>query len=107
MAKAAVSAQERLEQLIAGAGANPDGPSLNVATLQGYVAELNSLEAALNQAKLALKAAAQTRDDRLKAVLGEITKAELTVKAHYGPKSPKVKEYVSAQPRLSKKSAAK
>ncbi|MFN8595915.1 MAG: hypothetical protein U0559_07005 [Anaerolineae bacterium] len=106
MAKKAVTAQERLEQLIAGATANPTGPGLNVQTLQGYVTELNGLEAALNQAKQAQKAATQVRDDRLKVVLAEVLKAELAVKAHYGPKSPKVKEYILSAPKAAKKPAA-
>ncbi len=107
MAKAAVSAQERLEQLIAGAKANADGPALNVAGLNGYVGELNDLEAALNQAKLALKAATKARDARLKSVLEEVVKAELAVKSHFGPKSPKVKEYIKTQPRAVKKTGTK
>ena len=107
MAKIAVSVQERLEQLVAGAKANADGPALNVAGLKGYVDELNDLEAALNQAKLALKAATKARDARLKEVLDEVIKAELAVKSHFGPKSLKVKEYVLSQPRTVKKTGSK
>ena len=44
MVKKAVTIQERLEQLIAGAGANPDGPALDVAGLQAHVTRLNELE---------------------------------------------------------------
>jgi len=104
MAKKAVTAQERLEQLLAGAKANTDGPELDVETLKGYVDELNSLEAGVNQAKLLRKAATKARDDRLKEVLAEVLKTELAVKSHYGPKSPKVKEYILSQPKPAKKS---
>ena len=103
MAKKAVTAQERLEQLLAGAKANTDGPVLDVVVLKGYVDELNGLEAAVNQAKLARKAATKARDDRLKEVLAETLKAELAVKSHYGPKSLKVKEYVLSEPKPAKK----
>ena len=103
MAKKAVTAQERLEQLIGGAKANADGPALNVAALKGYVDELNDLEAKVNQAKQAQKAATKTRDVRLKEVLLEVQKAELAVKSHYGPRSPKNKEYILAAPKVVKK----
>ncbi len=107
MAKKSVTAQERLEQLLAGAKVNADGPVLDVAALKGYVDELNSLEAAANQAKQAQKAATKARDDRLKVVLAEVLKAELAVKSHYGPKSPKVKEFILSQPKAAKKSKDK
>ncbi len=103
MAKKAVTAQERLEQLLAGAKANADGPALDVAGLKGYVDELNDLEAKVNLAKQAQKAATRSRDDRLKAVLLEVQKAELAVKAHFGPRSPKNKEYILSAPKAAKK----
>ncbi len=103
MAKKAVTAQERLEQLIAGIKANTDGPALDVAGLKGFVDELNTLEAAVNQAKQAQKAATKARDDRLKDVLLEVQKAELAVKAHFGPRSPKNKEYILSAPKAAKK----
>jgi hypothetical protein len=37
-------------------------------------------------------------------VLAEALKAELAVKSHYGPKSPKVKEFILSQPKAAKKS---
>ena len=103
MAKKAVTAQERLEQLLAGARANADGPALDVAGLKGYVDELNDLEAKVNLAKQAQKAATRSRDDRLKAVLLEGQKAELAVKAHFGPRSPKNKEYILSAPKAARK----
>ncbi len=106
MAKKAVTMQERLEQLLAGAKANTDGPALDVAGLKGYVDELNDLEAKLNQAKQAQKAATKTRDVRLKEVLLEVQKAELAVKSHFGPKSPKNKEYILSAPKAVKKATA-
>lgn len=107
MAKKAVTAQERLEQLIGGAGANADGPALDVTALQGLVDELNALEAKVNQAKQAQKAATKARDDRLKEVLVEVQKAELAVKSHFGPRSPKNKEYILSAPKAVKKAAGK
>lgn len=104
MAKAAVTAQERLEKLMAGAKANSDGPALNSQQLQGFVDELNDLEAELGRAKLAVGAATQARNAKLKEALDVAVKAELAVKSHYGPKSPKVKEYVLSQSRPAKKS---
>jgi flagellar hook-basal body complex protein FliE len=107
MAKKAVTAQERLEQLIGGVKANADGPKLDVAGLQGFVDELNTLEANVNQAKQAQKAATKKRDDRLKEVLLEVQKAELAVKSHYGPRSPKNKEYILSAPKAVKKATGK
>jgi hypothetical protein len=107
MAKKAVTAQERLEQLLAGAKANADGPKLDVAGLQGYVGELNDLEAKVNLAKQAQKAATKARDVRLTEVLLEVQKAELAVKSHFGPKSPKNKEYILSAPKAAKKTAGK
>ena len=107
MAKKAVTAQERLEQLIGGAKSNADGPALDVAALQGLVDELNTLEAKVNQAKQAQKAATKARDDRLKEVLLEVQKAELAVKSHFGPRSPKNKEYILSAPKAVKKAAGK
>ncbi|CAG0965354.1 hypothetical protein GPROT1_01131 [Gammaproteobacteria bacterium] len=107
MAKKAVTAQERLEQLLAGAKANADGPKLDVTGLQGFVNELNDLEAKVNLAKQAQKAATKARDDRLKAVLLEVQKAELAVKSHYGPRSPKNKEYILSAPKVAKKTTGK
>lgn len=103
MAKKAVTAQERLEQLIGGAKANADGPALDVAVLKGYVDELNDLETKVNLAKQAQKATTKARDVRLKEVQLEIQKAELAVKAHFGPRSPKNKEYILAAPKAVKK----
>jgi hypothetical protein len=107
MAKKAVTAQERLEQLIGGASANTDGPTLDVAELKGFVGKLNTLEANVNQAKQAQKAATKARDDRLKEVLLEVQKAELAVKSHFGPRSPKNKEYILSAPKAAKKAAGK
>jgi hypothetical protein len=104
MTKVAVTAQEKIEQLLADAEANADGPLIDVTQLQNYIAELDDLEAKLNEAKLTLKASMKARNERLKLVQEEITKAELTVKSHYGPKSPKTKEYVMAQPRARRPS---
>lgn len=104
MAKVAVSLQERMEQLPAGTQANVDDSTLIVTQLQGCLVELDEVEAKLNRAKLTLKASTQAHDDRLKFVQAAITKAELAAKSHYGPKSPKVKEYVMAQPRARRPS---
>lgn len=104
MAKVAVTAQEKIEQLLADAEANADGPLIDITQLQNYIAELNDLEAKLNEARLTLKASMKVRNERLKLVQEEITKAELAVKSHYGPKSPKTKEYVMTQPRARRPS---
>jgi hypothetical protein len=94
MAKKAVTTQERLEKLIAGANANPDGPTLDVAALKGLVDTLNGLEYQVSQAKLALSQAVKTRNAQVKDAVDTIVKAELAVKSHYGPRSAKVKEFV-------------
>ena len=107
MAKKAVNAQERLEALVAGVDANPNGPQLNVSLLKDHVATLNDLEYKLGQAKLALKAASKARDAGLKVALDDVVKAEYAVKAHYGPKSPKVKEYIQPRSHPKTKKAAK
>jgi len=104
MVKKAVSTQERLEKLIAGAGANPDGPALDAAQLQVHVTRLNELEYGATQARLALAAAVKARDEYLAQ---EATyKAEYAVKAFYGPRSPKVKEYVLPGARARKTTPA-
>ena len=103
MAKKAVTAQERLEQLLAGAKANADGPALDVAGLKGYVDELNDLEAKVNLAKQAQKAATRSRDVRLKAVLLEVQKAELAVKAHFGPACPRTRSTSCLRPKRPRK----
>ena len=94
MVKKSVTIQERLEQLIAGAGANPDGPALDVAGLQAHVTRLNELEYAATQARLALAAAVKARDENLAQFQEETYKGEYAVKAFYGPRSPKVQEYI-------------
>ena len=107
MVQKAVTMQERAEQLIAGAGANPDGPTLDVAGLQDHVAALNDLAYRVTQAKLALAQAVQTRDKRLRQVTDDVQRAENLVRAAYGLRAPKVKEYVlpGPKPRAAKPTA--
>jgi hypothetical protein len=104
MAKVAVTVQEKIEQLLADAEANADGPLIDITQLQNYIAELDDLEAKLNEARLTLRASMKARNERLKLVQEEITKAELAVKLHYAPKTPKAKEYVMTQPRARRPS---
>ena len=102
MAQKAVTTQERLEKLVAGAAANPDGPNLDTQTLQGHVTALNTLEYDVSQAKLALTTKVKARDERLALATTDAQKSEFAVKAMYGPRSPKLKEYILTAPAPSK-----
>jgi len=93
MSQKAVQVQERLEKLIAGEQANPDGPQIDAAGLQQHIETVNTHEYQVSQAKLALSGAVEARDAAVKAARDAAVKAEYTVKAHFGPRSPKVKEY--------------
>jgi hypothetical protein len=94
MVKVAVTIQERLEKLLAGVEVNPTGPALNTDTLQTHIRTLNDLEYRVTQAKLALTEAVRVRDEQIKQAMEDIAKAEYALKAHYGPRAVKLKEYI-------------
>ena len=106
MAKKAVQLQERLEKLIAGTNANPDGPRLDLARLNQHVATLNDLEYKVLQAKQTLRAATKARDNELTAALDSVNRSEYAVKAHYGRASSKLRDFIDSHSHPKKKQAA-
>ena len=94
MAKKAVTIQERLEKLIADAEANPEGPDIGAAKLKERVAKINASDYKVTQAKLAVTQAVEARDSDVDDGASEAQKAEFTLKAHYGARAAKLKEYI-------------
>jgi len=94
MSKKAIEAQERLEKLVAGTEANPDGPDIGATTLQEHVETVNSAVYQVSQTKAAYAQALETRNAAIKAATDAAIQADYVLKAHYGRRSPKLVEYL-------------